>query len=488
MATTITTNNITTSVPGVFSTLDTSGLAQVGLSASGVVAILGSASGGIPYTSYLASPDQIPRVTSAQQLKNLIGSGDLLEAGMMAFDPSSDPNVRGGAQVVVPVQVNSEDQASLALEHGSDPVVTVTAKAFGVSGNSIQVTVAAATTSGVKLTVKQTATGLTEVYDNLATLTALVSKLSQSSQLVTAIAESGATDLPDAASAQSLAGGATGTAQASDWQAALDLLKHVRVIQIVPLSADTGVLSAVQSHVDFMCGAGQSERQAFVGLANSDGTPPNLSTLKSAIQNIGDRNVQAVVESVQRVATDGTVRLFPPCFLAVLAAGMRCGAGLGEPLTHKYIKVQGVQRDPSWNAVDQADELIQAGALITQRVDGIGTRFVRDVTSYLQDNNLAFIEGSVNASLNYAAYTLRNGLEFAVGRPGFSGTQNAVKSMAISLLSLMVQNGILANFTTPVVTPVNDQFQVSVAVAPNLPVNFIPITISVVTAQTLAAA
>lgn len=487
MATTITTNNITTSVPGVFSTLDTSGLAQVGLTASGVVAILGTATGGFPYTAAVGSPDLLPRISSPQRLKNLVGSGDILEAGMMAFDPSSDPNVRGGAQIVIPVQVNPETQASLELTDGADPVATVTAKAYGAGGNDVQVTIEAATASGIKVTVKQTATGLTEVFDNLATLTAFVSKLSGSSQLVSATAEAGATDLPDTAAAQSLAGGSTGTADADDWQAALDLLKQVRVNQVVPLTSDTGILSKVQAHVAFMCGAGQSERQAFVGLAQADGSPLNLSSLKTAIQGFGDRNIQAVVESVQRVAVDGTVKTFPPCFLAALAAGMRSGAGLGEPLTHKYIKTQGIIRDVSWNPVDQADELIQAGALITQRVDGIGTRFVRDVTTYLQDNNLAFVEGSVNSSLNYASYTLRTVLEFAVGRPGFSGTQNAVKTSAIAALSLMVTNGILAAFSTPEVTPVNDQYQVAVSIAPLIPVNFIPITINVVNAQSLAA-
>lgn len=488
MATTITTNNLTTSVPGVFSTLDTTGLAQVGLTSTGVVAILGTASGGFPYTAALGAPDLIPRISTPQRLRTLFASGDLLEAGMMAFEPSSDPNVRGGAQTVVPIQVNPETQATLVLEGASGDVLTLSSKVYGVGGNNVQVTVEAGTTGGRKVTVKQTASGQTETFDDQASLSALINKLNGSSQLVAAVQEPGATDLPQVASAQNMSGGSTGTASASDWQAALNLLKQVRVNQVVPLSGDAGIISATQAHVDYMCGAGQSERQAFVGLCQNDGTPLNLTALKSAIQAIGDRNVQALVESVQRFGTDGTVQTFPPYFLAVLAAGMRSGAGLGEPLTHKYIKVQGIVRDVSWNPVDDADALIQSGALITQRVDGIGTRFVRDVTTHLQDNNLAFCEGSVNGSLNFAAFTLRNALEFAVGRPGFSGTQNAVKTMAISILSQMVQANILAGFTTPTVTPVNDQFQVAVSIAPNIPVNFIPITISVVTAQTLAAA
>lgn len=489
MATTITTNNITTAVPGVFSTLDTSGLAQVGLTASGIVALLGTAEGGMPYTAFVGAPDALPRINSPQRLRNLFAKGDLLEAGMMAFDPSADPNVRGGAQIIVPVQVNPETQASLELAGPSGTVLTLTARGYGVQGNSIEATVEAGSQSGsIKLTLKQTQTGLTEVYDSPLSLAALASKLRGSSQLATAQVEPGATDLPDTAAAQALAGGSTGTADFDDWQAALDLLKQVRATLVVPLTSDTAVLTAVQTHVGFMCGAGQSERQAFVGLAQADSSPPSLTDIRSAIQAIGDRNVQAVCESVQRVATDGTTRLFPPCFLAALAAGMRCGAGLGEPLTHKYIKAQAIVRDQSWNAVDDADALLQAGALITQRVDGIGTRFVRDVTTFLQDDNLAFVEGSVNASLNFAAFTLRNALEFAVGRPGFAGTQNAVKAAAIGVLALMVQNRILQAYSTVEVTPVNDQFQVSLSLAPALPVNFIPITINVTTAQALAGA
>jgi hypothetical protein len=488
LASTITVNNITTAVPGVFSKLDASGLAQVGLSASGVVAILGTATGGLPYTAAAGNPGALPRITSPQALKNLIGSGDVLEAGMMAFDPSSDPNVRGGAQIVVPVQVNPETQASLVLSDATDPVLTLSARVYGAGGNALQATVSAGSSSGVKLVLKQTATGQTETFDNLSTLAALVSKVSGSSRLASATPSSGATALPIAGSAQPFTGGSTSSATSSDWQKALDLLKQARVTEVVVLSADSGVISAAQNHVDYMCGAGASERQAFVGYCQADGTPHSLSDIVAFIQTIGDRNVQVLVESVQRFGTDGTLQTFPAYFLAAIAAGMRGGAGLGEPLTHKYIKAQGIIRDISWNPVDNADALIAAGALITQRVDGIGTRFVRDITSYLQDSNLAFVEGSVNASLNYVAYTLRTTVEFAVGRPGFAGTKSAVQTATIAALALMVQNAILASYTKPEVTPVNDQFQVSVQVAPNLPVNFIAITLNVSTPQSLAAA
>jgi hypothetical protein len=489
VATSIYVNNRVTSVPGVYSTIDATGLAQVGLSATGIVAVLGTAQNGVPYTAAGTDAGNLPRATYPQQLRQLFGSGDVLEAGMMLFDPSSDPNVLGGAQIVIPVQVNPAAAATFDLVATTGDSLKVSSKAHGPAANAITVTVATGSSSGVKLTVKNPSTNATEVYDNQTDLVALAAKVNQASQLISVVIPSGATAVPAVTSgAQNLTGGADNAAVQADWQAALDLLKQLRVNAIVALSSDAGVISAVQAHVDYMCGAGRSERNAFVGIANTDGTPPSLSTLKTAIQNIGDRNVQACVQSITRTDSNGVSRTFPSYFLGAIAAGMQAGAGLGQPLTFKFLKVLGLSQDPSWNPIDNADQLITAGALIAQRIDGIGIRWVRNVTTYLADNNLAFVEGSTNASVNFVAYTMRNTLEFAVGRPGFAGTQNAIKSVATTSLKLLVQAGIIANFFGVTVTPNNDVFAVSFSVAPALPINFIPITINLVSPQAAAAA
>jgi hypothetical protein len=170
---------------------------------------------------------------------------------------------------------------------------------------------------------------------------------------------------------------------------------------------------------------------------------------------------------------------------------MQAGAAVGQPLTNKYIKALAIAQDPSFNPVDNSDDLIGAGALIARRVDGQGIRWVRNVTTYQQDSNLAFVEGSVNEAINYAAFTLRNALQFAVGRPGFSGTVNAVKAASFNALDQLIGAGAIRGYNSLTITPVADAYQISLSLAPVLPVNFIVTTIHLslsVSAQSAASA
>lgn len=489
MATRIYTNGISTSVPGVYSSVDASGLQQTSLSATGIVALLGTATGGVPFTAAGTDPANLPRLTSAQAVKRTFASGDLLEAGLMLLDSSSDPNVVGGAQVVVGVQVNPEEAAKAEMSNGSDALVEVSSIRYGTAGNTISAVVAAGTASGTKkLTLSDSASGLSETKDNLANAAALVAWVNSASQLASAKLVGDGTALPDDGT-ETLAGGSSTDAQASDWQDALDLLKGLRVNSIVCLTGDQGIAAALEAHCAFMCGAGKSERNGFVGLDGADAdTPPALSAIKQAGMDLNSRHVQLTVQQVTRFDSTGTSRTFPPYFLAALAAGMQAAAGLGEPLTFKYIKAIGIAQDRSWSPVDNADDLIEAGALIAQRVDGRGIRWVRNVTTYQADDNLAFIEASTNACVNFLAFTVRAALEFAVGRPGFAGTQNAVKTTAIGSLGQLVQAGIIAAYSGLTVTPNNDTFEVAFNVAPALPVNFVPITLYLQSSQTIAKA
>lgn len=489
MATRIYTNGISTSVPGVYSAIDASGLAQTSLSATGVVAVLGEGTGGIPYTAAGTDPGNLPRLTSAQALKKAFASGDLLEAGLMLLDSSSDPNVVGGAQVVVGVQVSPEVAAEAELSDASDPLLTISAVRFGTAGNTLSIKVEDGTATGSKkVTLSDSSSGAAEAKDNLSSASAIFSWINGSSQLANAILLGDPTALPDNATS-ALSGGSSSAAQTSDWQAALDLLKGLRVNSVVCLTGDQGIAAALDAHCAYMCGAGRSERNGFVGLAGTDDvTPPALAAIKTAGQNLNSRHTQLTVQSVTRFDSTGVSRTFPSHFLAAIAAGMQAAAGLGEPLTFKYLKAIGINQDRSWNPVDNADDVIEAGALIAQRVDGRGIRWVRGVTTYQGDDNLAFIEGSTNACINFTAFTMRAALEFAVGRPGFAGTQNAVKSIAIGILGQLVQAGIIAAYSGLTVTPNNDKFEVAVNLAPALPVNFVPITLYLQSPQTIAAA
>lgn len=150
-----------TYVPGVYTTVDASSLNATSPQASGIVAIIGPAVGGKPYTA-IASRRDVPSFTNVSQLANQY-SGDLLEAANLCFSPSGDT---GGAQTVVALKTNPSTQAKLQLNGISAASVLFTAQEWGAGGNGISITIGSGSTKGVALSIAKG--NLTERGDNLA--------------------------------------------------------------------------------------------------------------------------------------------------------------------------------------------------------------------------------------------------------------------------------------------------------------------------------
>jgi hypothetical protein len=326
-------------------------------------------------------------------------------------------------------------------------------------------------------------------------LAAVVDFINNTSQYVTAAVTDGATKtVPNNTSSPIfLSGGGEGSAQFSHWQAALNLLKKVRVNSIVVLTGDPAVHAAVIAHCDFMCGIGKSERDAFVGLSRLDNADaplnilPTLDEAKEQIVNLNSRHVRAFAQSIDRFDTSGERTTFLPWFQACVAAGMQAGSPVGTSLTHKYGRVLSVKQDPSWNPIDDAEELIEGGLCFMETVDGVGHRFVRNITTHLSSDNLAFTEGSVNEAVNFATFNFRTNMETAVGRRGFAGTINAAKATAITTLNLLVDEGALVDYRALDLELIRDVLEVSVEIAPVIPVNFVVSTVHLVTIRQAAA-
>ncbi len=164
MVNTINFNGYTTAVPGTYSEVDTSALNQVGLTATGRVALLGTAVGGRPYTAIQSASDFVT-LTQPSQIKSAFQSGDLAEAAAMAFDPSSDANIVGGAQQVIAMKVNPATQASATLAGAMGPVLTLTSLDYGAFANHIGVQVSPGSSQGLQISISSDA--VTETADNL---------------------------------------------------------------------------------------------------------------------------------------------------------------------------------------------------------------------------------------------------------------------------------------------------------------------------------
>lgn len=332
-----------------------------------------------------------------------------------------------------------------------------------------------------------------------ANLWAIITKLNSESTLVTAARGTPGTGAPTNTTAPVyLAGGHEGsatpgqeavpTASHSDWQACLDLLKLVRVNSVVVLTPDPSVHADLEAHCAYMCGVGRSERDGFVGLMNAGMTDVASKTeLKAQIVNLNSRHIRAWAQAVERYDTAGDQVEFEPHFGAAILAGMQAGSPVATSLTHKYMNVLKLRGDSSWNPMDDAEELIQAGLVFGEVVDGIGRRVVRNVTTHLTTSNIAYTEGSVNEAVNYAVYNFRTQMERMVGKTGFMGSVNAAAGIAINTLGLMI--GVcLVTWRSLDIQLVLDVLEVGVEIAPVLPINFAEMRIHLVSVPQSAAA
>jgi hypothetical protein len=312
--------------------------------------------------------------------------------------------------------------------------------------------------------------------------------VNDNSQLVTAAKVTGATNsIIGLVNGQFLTGGIDGVATQTEYQTAIDLLKQVRVNTIVPLTHDPAVHSYLESHCAYMGGVGRNERDAIVGLKNTAGTGlPTKTEIKTQIQALNSRHIRAVAQSVTRYNVAGVRTEFDPHFRAVMAAGMQAGSDVGTSLTYKYEDSLAYDQDSSWNPTEDGEEMIKAGLLFAESVEGIGRRWVRNITTHLSSSNLAFTEGSVNEAVNFAAYNFRVAMEYAVGKKGFAGTRNAAKGIAIGILDGLIEETVLTQWRSLAITQILDTLEVGVEVAPVLPINFVKNTIHLVTIRQAA--
>ena len=77
-------------------------------------------------------------------------------------------------------------------------------------------------------------------------------------------------------------------------------------------------------------------------------------------------------------------------------------------------------------------------------------------------------------------------MEAAVGKKGFSGTLASARNLATSKLNLLVQTGAIVAWRALSLTLSVDVLEVSVELAPIIPVNFVKSTIHLVTLRQAA--
>lgn len=152
---------------------------------------------------------------------------------------------------------------------------------------------------------------------------------------------------------------------------------------------------------------------------------------------IGSELMQLTIQDCLVVDAQGNERYMHPHVHAALAAGMRTGMSVGEPLTFKYPNVIQVGHfiNPNtgleagdFNAGLDFDAAIDAGVLFTEKASG-GNRWVVDNTTYGIDDSFVYNRGSVMAASQFVAKTLRETAEGLIGTKISNGAAASIKSI-----------------------------------------------------------
>lgn len=244
-----------------------------------------------------------------------------------------------------------------------------------------------------------------------------------------------------------LTGATDGTSANIDFINAFEAFKEERINTVVPLiSKDIGLLTvdsinaAAADHGAWgWSTTGKSERHVFVSKLG------NKEQLKEAARALNSGYVCMVGQQVQVRNRLGDFEWLDPWGMACVLAGMRCGAEVGEPLTHKFINVNGARvLDGSWNPRKDFNEMIDAGVTFVEPVDSGGFRVVVGNTTYGIDPSFVWNRESVVQAAGYVAYDLRFNLELEfTGRKARTGTAEAMANFIKARMSQYLEADII---------------------------------------------
>ncbi|WP_438979597.1 hypothetical protein [Polynucleobacter sp.] len=142
--------------PTTASAVNDDAMANRNLTVGNIVAFIGKSTGG--------KPNEVLRFGNPAQAKEVLRSGELLDAVVAAFDPSAETPA---PSTVLALRVNPAVQSTLALKNAATAtVITLTSVNYGQADNQIKAKVESGTTVGKRVTVTKGSSSY--AGDNLA--------------------------------------------------------------------------------------------------------------------------------------------------------------------------------------------------------------------------------------------------------------------------------------------------------------------------------
>lgn len=303
-----------------------------------------------------------------------------------------------------------------------------------------------------------------------------------------------------------LAGGSEGVASQSDWDECIGLLQTEEVHLISCVSYDPAVWASLSTHCSYMSSIGKKERIGFCGGFSSDdgytsglGKWNNTSNIGNSIQsmlnyahNLNSDRMVYIGPGFSAYNEEGVLTTYSGAISAALVAGMAAGVDVAEALTHKSIKVIGLEYNLKWADLDR---LLEGGVCPLEYEAGTGYRVCQSITTWLRNDKYNRRELSVRRTADYVARQVRDRLEKDfVGTKGTITTLISIKNATISTLTQMVRLELLAGdatnppFKNVQVSLEGDVAYVDFECSPCIPINYILCTIHLTIFQTTLTA
>jgi hypothetical protein len=151
-----------------------------------------------------------------------------------------------------------------------------------------------------------------------------------------------------------LAGAIEGVTTNTSWQDALDALNDVRVRALTPMSGDAAIHTMGDTHCQQQSlPGGTSPRRQIVGGTAGE----TVAQVKTRAANLNSDRTAIVYPDIDDLDLDGTLQEdWDPFYFAAKVCGATLGAGIGEPLTRKTFRLQGLSA--KLTAAEKADLLL----------------------------------------------------------------------------------------------------------------------------------
>ena len=249
-----------------------------------------------------------------------------------------------------------------------------------------------------------------------------------------------------------LSGGAYNATTASGLEECFDeLIKRRHNTSVALWSTDTAnftidfVHGLLQTSAKRGAGSYRNEIDCIAAFQPQGATSADLATIKNHALTLNDRNVALVFQDIKRPGLNGLVNQYAPHMLACAIAGMQSGSTIGTPLTYKLVRANKILcKNTTIDVLDKttSDDLLLSGILFAEFVKNKGYRVVRNLSTYVATDNVAYTDRNVNYELNFMAYDLRTFIEERyIGIKGTPATVASIKSSVISKLDYY-KNGV----------------------------------------------